>query len=242
MDTNDVLTLTLSSCALVASLIAIYGSIWTSNRENKTAIREQMNSLIFELIEMNTAYVELLSTPATTTQEINKMTYKSSLLVERALPLSMQAISLINQAPNVMNAMDFYLTAEVSRIAQSWEVVNLCYERAIKNYWNTTAFNKVTFRRGYAHTLFEQGNHDEGRRRYREALEVVPSSNDRYKHMNGYTCLRWYRNESGFVLQGKSSEEHYERAKEIYASIEDATARQVNLLQLESVKSDYQTT
>ncbi len=242
MDTNDVLTLTLSGGALVASLIAIYGSIWTSNRENKTVIREQMNSLIFELIDTNTAYIELLSTPATTIQEINKRTYKSSLLVERASPLSMQAVSLINQAPDVMNAMDFYLTAEVSRIAQSWEVVNLCYERAIRNSWNTTAFNRVTFRRGYAHTLFEQGNYDEGRRLYKEALEVVPSSNDIYKHMNGYTYLRWYRNESGIVLQGKSSKEQYERAKETYASIKDATARQVNLLQLESVKAEYRAT
>lgn len=227
----------ISSLALLVAVMAIIVQAFKSDRDNKTVIRQQMNALVSEINAVIVENVEMVAMIVTNKQELDLRTYKSMLVLQRASPLSMQAVFLLNQMPKVMNEMDYYLTADISRIATNWEIANQCYRIAIRKGERSTAFNKITFRRGYASILFDQSEYDEGRKWFNNALSIADSDSDLNKHMNGYTYLLWYQSESHIVLGGQSSDEHYLKSKQIFESISNVNVRETDLNLLEAVKS-----
>jgi hypothetical protein len=197
-------------CALVVSIIAICTALWASDRDHKRILREQMNSLVSQMIYVN--------------GENN---------TQLAVFVSVQAVGLIKQAPTIMTSLDYVTTAETLFTAQNWADARHYWEIGIEKAENDSEHTRVAVRRGYAERLYYSGDSEKGRELYREASRLVPNDRDLYRFLNAHTYSMWYFSESYYVLNGESSEDHYRQAKNLYESLSDRATRQRGLQELE---------
>jgi tetratricopeptide (TPR) repeat protein len=230
----------ISLLALVVSVATVVISIRKDERNNRAVIRQQMNALVLEMTAVVVEAHTMTAMPVTTAQERDRRTFTGMLVVQKAFPLSMQAVSLINQAPEIMTASDFMMAGDVSRVASNWSIANQCYEIAVRRTRYSFSLYKVSCRRGYAKILSEQGRHDEARELYREALGVQESTHDIYRHMNGYTYATWYISELQDEGDRKLANYLYLEAEKLYNEIINPNIRRDSLQLLEGAKAQLE--
>ena len=199
-----------SVCALIVSILAIATALWASNRDHKRVVREQMNTLVSQMIYAN-----------------------NEDSIQLAVFLSVQAVALLKQVPTIMTSLDYVTTAETLFTAQNWTDARRYWETGIEKSKGDSEHTRVAVRRGYAERLYFSGDPEKGRDLYRQALAIVPSDRDLYRHLNAHTYAMWYYSESLYVLNGESSEEHYRQAKRLYENISDRSTKQRGLQELE---------
>lgn len=216
LTTAQTVTIIISILALVTSVVAVSISIWTNNRDFDRKLRERMDNLLPQMVYANNSH------------DINQVVF-----------LSLQAVDLLKRKPKLMNSLDYVTTADTLFHAQNWAEANKYWEKAIEKSANDSDFTKIHIRRGYADMLFQQGDYEGGRKWYQEALNVVTSDRDLDKHLNAHTRHMWYVSESYFALGGKSSEEHYQKARGLFERITDRTTRQRGLHILNEARESY---
>jgi tetratricopeptide (TPR) repeat protein len=204
----DVVTIVISMLALLVSIASVGISVWISNRDSNRTLRAQMNALLPQIAESN---AQGSVSPS----------------------LAMQAVSLIRQKPELMNANDYLETAELLFFVADWETAIEFYETAIAKSAEESDFFKIMCRRGYAASLFRQHDYEKGRKLYQDALSIVSNISDLHRALNAYTHLMWYLNESTHVLGGESAEDHYQETKRMYQKVSDPDERQRGLHVLE---------
>jgi tetratricopeptide (TPR) repeat protein len=211
----NVITIAISLLALLVSIASVGISVWISNRDSNRTLRAQMNALLPQIAESNAR--ELVN-PS----------------------LAMQAVSLIKQKPELMNANDYLETADLLFYVADWETACEYYETAVTKSAGESDFFKIMCRRGYAVSLFRQHDYEKGRKMYREALSIVSHNTDLHRALNAYTHLMWYNNESTHALGGTSSaEDHYQETKRMYEKVMDPTERQRGLHALEMSRQRF---
>ncbi len=107
------------------------------------------------------------------------------------------------------------------------------WQRAIKAA--PSDFYRIINTRGYADFLFRQGRHEQGRRSYQQALDILNNDTDFNKSVNGYTYQMWMVSEAAHRFN-EEAETYYTRAKRLLDSVSHPVMKQNDLNRLEKAR------
>ncbi len=213
MTFNEYLTLGLSGLALLVSVV----SAVISFRQVRTEIREQLNEIVRELLK---------------TQSEAALSSKNPKLAS----LARQGDAIIVGSGEIATDIDcsviadsFAMLGDLPRAAHYWQ-------RAVD--LSPSDFYRVMNKRGYAQFLFFTGQHELGRKFYREALEIYDVTTDFNKATNGFTYQMWYFSEASSLSQSFSgAEDYYRQARGLFESISSIQWKRNVLSYLENARS-----
>jgi hypothetical protein len=186
----DIFTIAISILALGVSVIsAIFSyrlqslAVRLQSLDSRKSSREQLNSVINELIKLNAENNSLWLTPL----ELRNVSYyqRVSTITQTAVSLSRQAVYLAEQLSRLVTDVEFITIAQGLVISGDTILAENYYLMAIDS--STSSFYKVNNTRIYADFLFNQGKHEQGRDLYESALKEFGNNTDWEKMINAHT-------------------------------------------------------
>ncbi|HEX8456474.1 MAG TPA: hypothetical protein VF656_04055 [Pyrinomonadaceae bacterium] len=234
MEPKDVVTLIISSTALILSLISTVLTLRSKKYEVQRTIRDQVTELIGELIAIETERRKLAFDAGANKDELYFQTM--SILNQKTSSLVRQAVYLINQEPLLITDIEYGTVAQSLTSAGDLPLADEYWRRAINA--SPSDYYKVLNRRGYAHFLFTQGRYEAGRKQFQEAVTVLDDTTDFNKLTNGYTYQGWMVSEAG-VRQYDEAKRWYERSKATYESIANPAMKKDPLVSLEQARKRF---
>ena len=210
----EVLTLIVSLIALAVSIVSTIYSFRLQSLDSERTTREQLNSVISELIKINAENNAMSQVPIATRDFAYYQ--KTSTITQVATALSRQAVYLVKQQKGIVTDVEYVSIAQGLVLSSDIQLADKFYLESIKSA--PSKFFKVTNTRMYAGFLFSQGRHEQGRDFYQDALGELNNDTDFNKYTNGYTYHTWMASEgsNGFW---EEAEEKYYKAKRLFGSI-----------------------
>ncbi len=189
-------------------------------KEEEQSLRFQLNSLVKDIIDVNGVQYEMDLVPPA---ERDLYYYrKSGYLNEKRTFLASQAFWVMEKIPNMVSDKEYNIVAR--SLYSAFDIFNSekYYQKAIEV--SKEEFNKIFNIRSYADFLYLVGRNPEGADQYKKALQLLPSSNDYSRAINGYTYQMWFVNET---MSGNTDEAQniYNQAKQEYESITSTGSR-----------------
>jgi tetratricopeptide (TPR) repeat protein len=231
IDLDKLLALVISAIALCISILATIYSATRQQSDRVRSIREQLGKIIQQLIEAKAEEVKLSEEKRRGSMDNDVFMQRWQSLHETIDSQTRRAISLATDYPNLDTDIDhailarsFSLIGEWQQADKSWQCAVASAERAGLTYY------RMLDLRGYADFLFSRDRFEEGRARWKAALNCLDSNNDEGKYQNGYTYQLWMRWEAGETARARNC---YKEAHQLYLSISNITMRQSSLRDLE---------
>ena len=234
MEIKDYITLTISTLAFIASIISTKIAVNSQKKQIRTTIRDQLSSVVKELITTLADNSVLQSQPI---QNRDTFFYsKSSSFSQKISLLARQAYSLIELEPKIAFDVEFWTVAQALQIIGDTSQADNYYRQAIQV--SPSDYYKTNNIRGYAQFLFSLGKHQQGRKLFQEALEILDDNCDNNKAVNGYTYEMWFVTEaSSFPSPYGMAEECYKNSKMLFESMSDSGYKSNCLQSLEATRS-----
>ncbi len=234
MTTNEYLTLFISLLALVVSIAAAFVTYRQENRSQRTTIREQLTSVVQDLIVAQGDMTVLDAEPL----ESRDATYTA-----RTASANLKLTSLARQAC-ALNNMQTDVGFDVESIAIATALATMGDLPLAEEYFKNaiakspSPYYKVVNLGLYANFLYRQSRHAEGRRIYVDSLSVLDNSTDFNRWANGSTYQSWFVNEV-WNERGSTDDANmcYVNARNLYQSIGDAGMRETAIHGLESARA-----
>ena len=234
MTTNEYLTLAISSLALVVSVGSAIVAYGQQNKSLRTTIRDQLTSVVQDLIAAQGEMTVLNAEPIETRNSFYSAKISSANI--KLTSLARQACALNDMQPDV--GFDVELIAIASALATMGDLplAESYFKRAVAK--SPTPYYRVVNLGLYANFLFEQSRHAEGRAIYGESLALLDNNTNFNKWANGITYQSWFVNEVWNVA-GASDEaqKHYDNARRLFESISVAGTRESALHDLEMARA-----
>jgi tetratricopeptide (TPR) repeat protein len=224
----------LSAIAIIISLASASIAYRLQKSDSRRSAKEQLNTTVTELINLNSRNHALGSTPP---ENRNTDYYQElSSISQMAALLTRQALFLVESHPNIADDVDDVAIAQGLTLAGDNLLADSFMQAAILK--SPSDFYKIINLRGYADFLFRQGKHETGREKYRESLNLFDNSTDFNKATNGYTYKMWMASEfySGFSAEAES---HYQRALGLYNSISNGMMKTHNLNRIMQARAAF---
>lgn len=233
METKDYITLTISALAFIVSVISTLIAMSRQKGQMRTGIREQLSSIVQELITTLAENSVLQSEPMNNRDVL--FYSKSSSFSHKLSSLARQASALIELEPTIAFDVELSAVAQALNIVGDIPQADKFFQQAIKA--SPSDFYKIINLRMYADFLFRQGKHQPGRKIFEDALGIFDNDSDFNKATNGYTYQMWFVSEVWNIPSPHGqAEECYKNARGLIESI-SATTYRVNFLQsLESAR------
>jgi tetratricopeptide (TPR) repeat protein len=236
MNMKDYIAIALSSLALILSLVSTVVAIRRQKTQMRTTIRDQLSSIVQELI---TTLVENRILQSEEVAKRDALFYgKSSAFSLKLSSLARQASALVAEEPNIVFDVEFAV------IAQALDVVGDIPE-ADRNWQAAVAaspsdYYKIVNKRGYADFLFRQGRHQPGRKQYEESLGILDNNSDFNKWTNGYSYQMWFVSEvMNIPAPHGRAEDCYKNAVGLYELISSPIAKANCLRSLEAARLGF---
>ncbi|WP_454190063.1 hypothetical protein [Paenibacillus sp. Marseille-Q7038] len=179
MEIKDYLSVSVSSIALV-SLVSVIVTLTQKKYENERTIRNQLTDTISKLIALNIENQK--------NREVDNQSNRISLnrifnsqrryLVEQSIYLMDKIKGLVTDVEYNIIAIALVNTGDINN-------ADVYYSKCVDASPND--IYKLYNTRGYARFLFDNVNHDAGRKKYKEALEINLLDNDRNRYDRGDT-------------------------------------------------------
>ena len=200
MEFKDILTMTLSICAVTVSLISFYLSYRQRDAEGVRAVRKNLTETIAELVSVSKAFEEVAHNKELTTQYSTVM---SRLYNAQRRYLADHAEFLIDKAEWVVTDIDFNVIACAYQAFGSYGKAGKYWEKCIAVSSDPNV--KMQNLRGYAKFLFFQGATQAGRNKYQESLAIELQDTDNMRRMRADTYALWSITEIDFgdVAEGE---------------------------------------
>lgn len=200
MEKKDIITLIISSIALILSFTSFIITINQKKRENIRILRKNLSDTLNDLLAISIAMGKLIAdTKNDFTNEIIEL--RRSYNTQRKA-LLIHADFLINENPELATDTDYNI------MANNWNIVGN-YPKA-EQYWQMTIQKsddlviKHMNLRGYAIFLFFQGNMPSGRSKFNEALELRLPDTENVKKTISDTYVMWARIEKNFKFYSEA--------------------------------------
>ncbi len=191
-----------------------------SGSREEQSLRNQLNTLIKDLIDTNGQIYDLELTPANE----RKLNYyrKSSYFTEKQKFFAKQASWIMEQIPSLVSDSEYNLVARALYSSYDWFNAEKYCKIAIEA--SKEEFNMIANIRSYADFLYLTGRSEEGAEQYKNALQILPSNNDYNRSVNGYTYMMWFNNEA-FAENTDPAISKYQKAKQEFESISNTRVR-----------------
>lgn len=224
MELKDIWTVSVSSIALIVSLISVVLTLRQKKYENERTIRNQLTDTISKLIALS---IENQRNRGLGVEgdiiNLNRIfNSQRRYLVE-------QSIYLMEKIEKLVTDVEYNIIAIALATTGDTEKANLYYSKCVDTSPNDTY--KLYNTRGYARFLFNNVNHEAGRRKYQEALENNLPDNDRYRYERGDTYLMWAEIEYDHGYK-EESKRLFDRAESIFNSIGKQSQKERGLARL----------
>jgi tetratricopeptide (TPR) repeat protein len=211
MPAKDIATIIISSIALIVSAFSAYVSIHQKKLETERTVRTQVTDTIDKLVEVENALDELRNRkPSTTEPAVSPATLGR--LKDRRLFLARHGAYLVNQIPHLVTDIEYFRLAVAFSAGRDFLQSETFFRKAIE------AADEDRYRaqnvRGLARLLFEQGNAEQGRAKFRDAITLLAEvGGDTGKDLRGDTYRRWAESERDFGDRAQA-----EHARELAAA------------------------
>jgi tetratricopeptide (TPR) repeat protein len=234
MEPKDYITIGISACAFLVSLVSFIVSRRSKKQEDERKEHEDertLRSLMNDTINnIRTARIEQAKYAAGHGQKdqlvIGQFNYQINSLARLAVYITERIPGLVTDIEFATLADAFNWTGDRQKARQYWE-------NAIAT--SKDQYYEIVNRRDYANFLFLSGNVGAGREQYKKALELSPITDDTSKYMTGHTYRMWGWNEraAGNELTAK---EYYDKAAEAYTTISVEGMRAFAMADLEQAR------
>jgi len=236
MEPKDYITIGISACAFLVSLVSFIVSRRSKKQEDARKEYEDernLRSLMNETINnIRTSRKYIAQHGQKDQMVIGQFNYQINSLARLAVYITERIPGLVTDIEFATLADAFNWTGDRQKARQFWE--------------NAIAASKdeyygIVNRRDYANFLFLSGNVGAGREQYKKALELSPISDDTSKYTTGYTYRMWSWNEraAGNEL---TATEYYNKAAEAYTTISVEGMRAYAMADLEHARLTTSTT
>jgi tetratricopeptide (TPR) repeat protein len=157
----------------------------------------------------------------------NVLGQQNGFLLDQAMYLSKQIPSLVTtyelntialanvNAGNLLQAEEFYVKAIEIAPSEIYEALSV---------------------RSYALFLYPQGRLQEGRQQFRRALDLIKGEDNHVRWQNGLTHQLWAVSELNFARSPERANEHFENARNEYASIDAEAIRNQAFASLDAAR------
>ena len=233
MEIKDIFTITLSSVALILSLVSTALTLKLKKYEMQRTARSQINSVISELISTiaeNRRFFYISH------DKRDSDYYQSlSMIYQKNNSLARQVLYLVKQEPDLVTDIEYAITAQALTVSGDNISAEFFWKKSIEK--PPSKFYKAINKRGYADFLFITGNHELGRREYGEALLILEDNTDFNKSTNISTLQMWFVNEMQ-IFNFDEAERWYRRAKALCESISNPILKKNMSTALEQARKD----
>jgi tetratricopeptide (TPR) repeat protein len=229
VSTKDYITLVISGLALAVSIVsAVIGQIQT-NRQKRTGIREQLSSVVQNLISCRADYDTLNAEPVEKRDEAKIATVNHKLT-----SLARQACALEKMEQDVGFDVEFIAIANALTISGDIAGAEEYYEKAVSK--SPSPYYKSINMILYGRFLFEEAQYEKGRRVFAEAVSALPNTSDLNRWAIARAYRMWIESE---VWSGSESnkgvDKHYQTARGLLQSISSKFMREAGLRELEDL-------
>lgn len=146
--------------------------------------------------------------------------------------LAKQALFLINSAPHLANDFEFCRVADAFSSMGDYDDSNQLYLQAIAK---ATGYYKAICLRGYARSLFEQGDYESGRVFYQQAVDLTDGEHNSDIYNRAETYQRWAQFEAENQFMELAAEK-VEMSRKIYSMIRNEKMRKRGLENLSNLE------
>lgn len=221
MSRNDILTLVVSSLALVVSISSALVSTHMQRREMRTTLRTQLTSVVQDLIAAQAELERLLgSEEAKTDAGISR----SASLNHRLTALARQACALDQLDGSVGFDVEFVAVANALNTSGDYDLAESYFKKSIdaapSPYYR--ALN-TTF---HANFLFQRGRIAVARDAYRTALSLLPNRTDGNRVTNVRALEGWICNERSIAARAENVDGLVKEARGLLGALEAEWIRQ----------------
>lgn len=200
MELKDLVTIGLSSAALI---VALSSQLWTSRQKalvNRRSIRASLTDTIASLSAASLAMAKLNAEHRTTDDRIVGLRrhYNS-----QRRYLASHAEFLADQIPEFVTDIDCTFLAQAFDAIGDYEKAGRYWARSVE--LSPVAAIRAQNLRGAARFWFFQGNAQLGRQRYEQSLQQDVPDSDSSRHQRADTLLMWAKTEFdfGFKSEGR---------------------------------------
>ena len=221
-------TICISILALIVSVLSAIFSVSRQNIQIQTSVRDQLGSVVQDLIKTLADCSTLLSQDRS-----NPSWYSTNATLSTKLQsLSRHATALIEQEPATVTDIEYSVIAQASAMANDLPQALIYWKKAVKS--SPSSYYKVVNLRSFANFQYTQGRYEEGKALYQEALGIMDNSDDFQKQTNAWTFQMWCVSESvNLPGQFNKSDEHYREARAILETIGNPVVKANCLMALE---------
>ncbi|MDM0109969.1 hypothetical protein QTH97_34020 [Variovorax sp. J22R24] len=225
MSMNDYLTLTLSTLALLVSLVSAFIGIQLERKTMRTAVREQLTTVVQNLIA---AQAEIDIAMAVNSDETSVATLAT--MNHRLTAFARQACELDKIDPTMGFDVEYIAIANALKTSGDDMQAEIYYTKAIEK--SPSNYYRAINSRLSARHLFEQGRQEAGREMYAKAASLLEATTDSNKVNNAYTYQDWMHNEiTSFPPSIDRAERCRTKVETLLQSIKNPGTREYQLAQ-----------
>ena len=239
MEPKDFITIAISACAFLVSLVSFIVSRRSKKQEDERkehederALRLLMNDTVSNIRTARIEQAKYFTEHGLTAGAVfGLFNYQINSLVRLAVYITERIPALVTDIEFSTLADAFAWTGDRQKAHQYWEAAITASK---DEYYETVN------RRDFANFLFASGNVGAGREQYKKALDLSPISDDTSKYMTGYTYRMWGWNEraAGNELSAK---DYFDKAAEAYRTISVEGMRAFLMAELDQARQTQST-
>lgn len=231
MNWVNFLSISISFLALFAVIAQAILYKYFQGQANASVLNQQIVNHTTELISLFAENAGHLEQPL---EKRNHSVYQAN--IQKITSLTRQVIFLSEQKKATLSDIQFVVIAQALNMIFDFVQADLFWNKAIQSSPNS--FYKINNLRAYADFLFQQDDHEGGRQKYREALQILKNDCDFHKYTNAHTYLMWFTSEANCVSLD-IAEEYYAKAESLYNGIGKSSLRSTGIDSLQLQKQRF---
>lgn len=210
---------------IIISLVALSLSVLTIGRERaeeRRTIRGQITDIVSNLISAISELDEVREDISSNKND-RYLGKKLDRLKRQINSLAEYVEYLIQERPDLVIAIDYANLALGFETIAAYDKAIIYWKKSIETFGRMkgslySLMSKGVSTRRYADLLFKQGQVDEGRDQFREAIILFTIEQDRACWEKGFTYIKWARNEASIQCI-EDAERYLIKAEEVYKTI-----------------------
>jgi tetratricopeptide (TPR) repeat protein len=233
METGDWISV---GAALIStfSLSVSFFALRQKSSESERTIRNQLTDAISKLDSVFAEWDKLIYESSDKSSDPYFVSRRSFLNGQKRF-LARQAIYLMTHIPDLVTDFEYNRVADAFCSIGDYDQANKYFEKAVEKAEG--AYYRSMCIRAYARCLFGQGGIDDGRKRFKEAIELVPLDSDVNRFHTAETYQRWAILE-GDAQNWEEARERLKNSSEIYLKVISKRQRDQGLANLGQVETD----
>jgi tetratricopeptide (TPR) repeat protein len=234
MAENDILTLSVSTLALIVSVASIFITYRQQKKELRTTIRDQITGVVQQLISTR---AEMMLQQAISFEKRDSVySTRIETINMKLTSLARQACALDNLQPDVGFDIEFIAIASSLSSSGDYPLAETYFEKAVNKspgpYYKTINLSL------YASFLFERYRHMDARKTYNNALSILDNTTDFNKWANGCIYRSWFIAEVwNLPSPHGEAEKCYQSAETLFRSISAVGMREGAIADLQMLRS-----